>query len=353
MVYFLAKDFFGKRIALITGLIAALYVGLFVWTGWLYTETLYTFCLTGLVFSLSRLQRNILPGGLGVEKPHMRPFLSKWRWTVASGIFLGLVLLARPTGSILIGMLGLWTLLLIAGKILPWRPLVKNVLLVLLIALVINLPWLSRGYLVSQTIFPPSSVGTTLQGSYNDAVFQGKDVTRGMVLGPHGSLNPDFQHYTKADEQKDTTRAFNWMRTHVSGTFTLLGLHVQNMWTPYLYGFGLPFEEFPDRISSKIMFSLIPVMSIPIFLLAALGLVVTWKRRRKQLLLVYLVIALAVLQNMAFYGSPRFRAPIEPLVVLLVGGALWWSLCDEAGMWRHFGRRNRKKSLAEGAYSAS
>ncbi|MGH2510231.1 MAG: glycosyltransferase family 39 protein, partial [Ktedonobacteraceae bacterium] len=35
-IYLLAKDLFGKRVALITGIIAALYPGLFIWDGWLY-----------------------------------------------------------------------------------------------------------------------------------------------------------------------------------------------------------------------------------------------------------------------------------------------------------------------------
>jgi hypothetical protein len=66
-------------------------------------------------------------------------------------------------------------------------------------------------------------------------------------------------------------------------------------------------------------------MSYVVFLLAALGLVVTWRRKWRYLLPVYLTIGLTILENVAFYGSPRFRAPIEPLLVVLVGGSLWWA----------------------------
>ncbi len=71
-----------------------------------------------------------------------------------------------------------------------------------------------------------------------------------------------------------------------------------------------------------------PLMSFPVFFLAAFGLVATWKRKKNQLVVVYLVIALTIAVNVAFYGSPRYRAPIEPLLVLLVGGALWWLICE-------------------------
>ena len=57
LVYFLAKEMFGTRIALITGVIAAVYPGLFIYDGWLYTESLYTFLLTAFIYSLYRLQR--------------------------------------------------------------------------------------------------------------------------------------------------------------------------------------------------------------------------------------------------------------------------------------------------------
>src|SRR5205085_3188167 len=149
--------------------------------------------------------------------------------------------------------------------------------------------------------------------------------------------------YSVAKEKADMEQAFSWMRTHVTMMPYLLSLHLRNMWRPYAYGYGLPFEEFPDRLSSKIVWDLIPGMAIAIFLLAALGLVVTWRRRKKDLLVVYLAIALTIAQNVVFYGSPRFRAPIEPLLVLLAGGAVWWLTCDEPGTLVHFRSRKGKE----------
>jgi hypothetical protein len=76
-------------------------------------------------------------------------------------------------------------------------------------------------------------------------------------------------------------------------------------------------------------------MPIPIFLLALLGGFVTWRRWRKELLVVYMMIALVIAENLAFYGNMRFRSSIEPLLVLLSGGAIWWLSGDEAGTLRY------------------
>src|SRR5260370_42299816 len=124
-------------------------------------------------------------------------------------------------------------------------------------------------------------------------------------------------------ERDDIGYALHWISMHISSMPYLLSLHFINMWKPYTSEEGLPFIEFPTRISSQIVWNMILIVSFPIFLLAAFGLLVTWKRWKKHLFVVYLVIALNIIQNVAFYASSRFRAPIVPLLVLLVGGAFW------------------------------
>jgi len=99
LVYLLARDLFGKRIALISGIIAALYAGLFIYDGWIYSESLYTFLLTAFIYSLYRLQRT-----------------AQRRWIILSGLFLGLANLTRPNGPILFGMLFLWAIGVVLAK---------------------------------------------------------------------------------------------------------------------------------------------------------------------------------------------------------------------------------------------
>ena len=144
LVYLLAKDLFGKRIALTSGLIAALYPGMFIWDGWLYSESLFTFCLTALVYAFARIQSSIQVGMNQGKKSQV-----SWPWLVVGGILLGLTLLARPSGLVFIGILCLWAVLLIFAKTLPWQAVAKSVLVVVVIATAINIPWMYHNYTVT------------------------------------------------------------------------------------------------------------------------------------------------------------------------------------------------------------
>jgi len=154
LVYLLARDLFGKRIALIAGIIAALYAGLFIYDGWLYSESLYTFLLTAFTYSLYRLQRT-----------------SKRRWVVFSGLFLGMAALTRPNGLILLGLLFLWAIAVLLSKELPWQTAVKSTVAITCIAAVLIAPWTYRNYLVSHSFVPVSiGEGDVLLGAYNDSL---------------------------------------------------------------------------------------------------------------------------------------------------------------------------------------
>jgi hypothetical protein len=84
------------------------------------------------------------------------------------------------------------------------------------------------------------------------------------------------------------------------------------------------------------------VMPIPLFSLAALGLIVTWRRWKQELMLIYLIILLTIGQSLVFYGSSRFRAPIEPLLVILAGGTIWWFTSAMEGSLRAMLRKQKE-----------
>lgn len=308
LVYLIAKDLFGRRIALVTGIIAAVYAGMFIWDGWLYTESLYIFLQTAFLFFLMRMQRD-----------------SRRVWIVLCGVSLALAALARPTGTLLLGLLVLCGLFALLFKLAPWRRVVVSTALVAALAFALMLPWTLYTSRVTHSPLPPSNVYKTLAGSYNDTVDHPGDILYGLWSLWSGD-DSDFHDHTVADEQALGQRTLSWIEEHPEQTRALLGIHLVHMWTPWATAYeGHPFAQYPDRPSTVfVRDGLLPVMSYIVFLLAALGLVVTWRRKWRYLLPVYLTIGLTILENVAFYGSPRFRAPIEPLLVLLVGGFLWW-----------------------------
>ncbi|TMD91450.1 MAG: phospholipid carrier-dependent glycosyltransferase, partial [Chloroflexi bacterium] len=127
LVYLFAKDMFGKRIALITGAIAAIYPGLFIYDGWLYSESLYTFLMVAFTYSLYRLQR-IAQWQWAPSDNIFLVILLHWlqratwrRWMILSGVLLGLASLARPNGPFLIVLLFAWALVMLRAKMVSWQ----------------------------------------------------------------------------------------------------------------------------------------------------------------------------------------------------------------------------------------
>ncbi len=188
---------------------------------------------------------------------------------------------------------------------------VKSIVVIICIAAVLIAPWTYRNYLVSHSFVLVSvGEGDVLLGAYNDNVLRG---TSGMWK--------DTEHYTPQDDKIAVNYAFHWIEMHWRDMPRLLTFHLVGMWT-YTPENNLPFIEFPGQLSSQVVRYMTLLMPIPLFFLASFGLLVTWQYRKRQLLMIYSVIALTIVQNLVFYGVMRFRAPIEPLLVILAGGAL-------------------------------
>ena len=320
ITYSFARDLFGKRVAFCVGTIAACYTGLFLYDGWLYTESLYTFCLTGFTYALFRVQKSYQSSNESSDRRSFWYSFVQYRWIILSGLLLGAAVLTRPNGSALFGIVCLWGILLIFLKQARWKHLIKHAIMVMLIAAVIIVPWTYRNYRVShQFVLVATGMGEVLIGSYNDGAL----AKGGIWSPPAGSKIHDEVGYTTADDKDETQQALAWIQLHMNEMPYLLSLHFVNMWKPYTYSHGLPMEEFPTRFSSRLLFLLIPIQSIPIFLLALVGLLGTLHIFRRELLTVYLVMIMTIAENVVFYSDMRFRAPIEPLLVIFVGGTFW------------------------------
>jgi 4-amino-4-deoxy-L-arabinose transferase-like glycosyltransferase len=321
LIYLYAKDLFGKRIGFVTGLLAAIYTGLFIYTGWLYTETLYTFLLLAFTYTLYLFQRTGLT-----------------RWIIISGVSLALASLTRPNGLFVFGLLIIWVVVLIYTRQASWQAAIRAVLIIILITSCLIAPWTLRNYRVAHVFIPiATGSGVVLAGAYNDTALSDQELL-GMWV-PGNLIRPPIPqhvHHSYMGEDENRAYALHWVQTHTSSMPYLLGLHFINMWKPYTSEEGLPVREFPARLSSQITWFLMQYMPIPIMLLGALGLVLTWKRWR-ELLIVYLMILLNIVQCLVFYGSMRFRAPIEPLLLILAGGAIWW-LTQNSGIRRYLAR---------------
>ena len=233
LVYLFARDLFGWRIGVLAGIFAAIYPELYIYDGWLYTESLYTFLLFAVCYGLYRLQHT-------AEK--------NWRIWITCGVLLGLLSLTRPIGVIVIGLFIVWAIIMVWQKFLSWRVTTRGVLVTTLIALVLIAPWTIRNYLASHTFIPVAiGDGTVLLGAYNNdaltkATYPGGP--KGTWINPIVS-KPDVVHpfplhtctppCEVAREEAFKNAAVQWIRDHIHIMPHLLLLHFINMWQPDTY----------------------------------------------------------------------------------------------------------------------
>ncbi|HEY4389587.1 MAG TPA: glycosyltransferase family 39 protein, partial [Ktedonobacteraceae bacterium] len=314
LVYCFSRDLFGKRIGLFAGLLAAIYPYLYIYDGWLYSESVYTCCLLAFCYTIYRIQR----------RPH-------WSLMVLGGVLLTLLSLTRPNGLGILAFFVLWALFLGWRKLLAWRTVLQSVLIITGITIVLIAPWTIRNYMVTKS-FVPIAVGDgkVLIGAYNDMILQ-RPQYLAIWINPWESRPSVYNKFPKdcagscevAREQAYKEDAEHWVKTHVNEIPRLLALHFINLWQIDTQEADLPINRFPHQRSSQLIVLMIRIFTPIVFLLAAIGLVVT-RKRWPDLLFFYLNILFTIAQSVYFYGIARFRAPIEPMLLILGAGAIWW-----------------------------
>lgn len=318
LLYLFGKGLFGERIGIFAGIVGAIYPFLYVYDGLLYSESLYIFLLLAFCYTLYHLQRT----------PHLSLM-------VTSGVLLGLLSLTRPNGIALLGLFVVWAGAMGWIRVLSWRIAIKSVLVVALLSLVFIAPWTIRNYKVTHTLVPVAvGDGKVLLGAYNyetaDPIYQ-HGYYAGLWIIPSESTPWIASRFPKdcarsCEVTRDNTYkadALQWIQEHLSSMPFLLGQHFVNTWEVVPQEADLAINRFPDRDSSRFVVLMMETITPIVFALALLGFVVTSERWR-DLLFVYFMILLTVVQSVVYYGIPRFRAPIEPLLILLAAGAIWW-----------------------------
>lgn len=344
LVYLFARDLFGWRIGVLAGIAASVYPELYIYDGWLYTESLYIFLLFAVCYGLYRLQRS--------------PTKNRRIWIIC-GILLGLLSYTRPNGIIVIGLFIVWAIIMAWQKLFSRRVTTRGVLTTTLIALALIVPWTARNYFVSHTFIPVATGdGTVLLGAYNNDALNRTTYAggpKGTWINPLES-RPDISHafpISTCTAQCEVTRettytgaAVQWIRNHMRIMPHLLKLHLINMWQPNTYEADLPIVRFPQAQFTQLVLSMMKTFPIYVFILAAFGFAVTWWRWR-ELLFIYFMIVLTIAQNIFYYGIPRFRAPIEPMLILLAAGAIWWLTHQDKGTLRWIIHQVRKRDQSD------
>jgi hypothetical protein len=166
--------------------------------------------------------------------------------------------------------------------------------------------------------------GIVIAGSYNDLVytqpfFQGQWANPVLVPAYLSAAGPDPKncdpHCEIARSQQMKRLGEQWALSHVGDLPYLVVYRMEALWTPA----SPPIED-----GMPIWPAFSTLYPLAVILLGLGGMALLLARRRWQTLIPLLFAATVTLGAAAFYGSPRMRAPMEPLLVAFAAVALVW-----------------------------
>jgi 4-amino-4-deoxy-L-arabinose transferase-like glycosyltransferase len=288
VIYFLGKEIFPRRVAIIAAIIATFYYPFIQMSAYLVTETVSIFLL---LFSFWWLIKS-------KEDNFARSF-------IFSGILLGLAGLTRST---FFGFYPLIPLIFVLTSSCKKEGLKQGTLIFIGIALVL-LPWVTRNYLNFHKLIPIST-----RTGY--VLYQGNNP---MATGDSGGWWPVGRQYVIPEEVSRMTEieknsylekeAKKFIKNNPKRFFHLFLKKIVNMWRPYYSG--------TSRLSHLVMiFSYIPLM-----ILGISGIFLSYKTWRKTIVFV-LFILYYVLIHAILVATIRYRWPTMPFFFIFAGFTL-------------------------------
>jgi 4-amino-4-deoxy-L-arabinose transferase-like glycosyltransferase len=281
LIYCIAKDLFNRNTAMISAILYTFYLSFIFLPRLLATENLYCFLLLLFIFYflkyLNRPQKGFI-------------FLS--------GLFFSLAVLTRPV-------LFLFFVLIVPALFLAKERSIHFFKQLLLFIFIFFLPisvWSLRNYaLFHRPILFSTHVGRSLYASWNP--YQGK------IYGVWAYDEFDKSILTSTSDEVEQNKIFlhaalDSIKRNPSKIPRLLLLKVLYFWSIFdweiigysvfniSYFFILPFSIF-GMVQARVYFSK------------------NWP--------VYLLIFYTLMMTLAFYGSPRFRIPVEPFLIMFAG----------------------------------
>ena len=268
LVYAMTKPLFGKRAAFLAAVLTAVNPSLASSSSRLLTESLFTFCLVAAFFFLQRKTKAAL---------------------IFAGIFLSLTVLTKGVA--------LFLPFTVAGIFIArnrWEGVSQGAILIGVCFLTI-VPLVIRNYREYHTLIPVST-----QGGY--AFYNSYHPEKGKIFG----TNVKDERTLFADRLGSETEKSNYLfqktlediRKNPLSTLRLELLKFLYFWVPFDW-----------EILGRGRYHLIYGFIFPFFILG-----MAWAEKDRLLLAVPVFYFLAM--ALIFYGSPRFRLPVEPFIII-------------------------------------
>ena len=313
LVYLLAREFFATRVALLAGILAALYWPFIYFEGELLIVT--------LIVSLDVLMLLVLR--LAVR-------LGRWWLFLLAGIIVGLSAIARPSILIFVPVIpiGLYFMGGSRGAPQAGRPWLRQTALVAAGLVMIVSPVIVRNYVVGRDFVPIASQGGVNFYIGNNPTSNGSQArvpgARADLYGTyHGAIELAENEAGRAMKPSEISnhyfrKGFDFISSS-PGEATALTLKKL-----YMFWAGV------ERSNSKYIqffwreFGLGRIPLPGFWLVGPLGLmggVLLW-RRRKELAFFYLFVVTYMVGVVAFFVNGRFRLPVAPVLVVFSAYAL-------------------------------
>lgn len=291
IVFRIGKIIFDEKIGLISALMLALYpYGIF--QGIRITDTtLFVFLTTLSILYLYKI----------TQKPTIRN-------NIISGITIGLAVLCRPSIVPFIPFIALWLGISFFHN--KTRTL-KTIAIVFAFVILTVLPWTIRNYLVlGQPVLFGTNGGYTFWQANNQ--FTEKYIRMRSDLDPI-AFNEGINWREKGIHGLSEVEQDRWfyregikfIYDHPFDFIKLSGLKFLSLWNWYLY----PSSE------SKLKNAFYTFSYGPMLILAIVGMMLTYDRWKKTLLLLFLFFSFTILY-VIFYGKTIYRFPLDPFLFI-------------------------------------
>jgi 4-amino-4-deoxy-L-arabinose transferase-like glycosyltransferase len=306
LIGLLAHMIWGRRTALISMAIASVYPPLLITGAALISESLF------LPVEMVALVAAVVSRRAGGD----------WRWAVLAGLFVGLATLARPNGFVLV--LPVCAAVLIPRRTGSRRSALIAPATVLGVALVAILPWTIRNAVEMHSFIPVSTqAGYTLSGTYNAVSDHDSDAPAAWRVP---SLVPEYRSIFASDsrlnevqtEKRIREGAIDYIQAHPAYVLKAGFWNTVRLFD--LTGFTWGEQVARDSGISPAVADLGIVSFWAVGLLALVGCFT--RRARSAPLFFWITIGVLILSVVFISGTSRYRAPLEPFVVILAALAI-------------------------------
>jgi len=285
LVYFLASRLLNKPNSVICGLLIALYVPMASRCLSVYSETLFTFFLVASILLLVLNQEYIWPSG-------------------AAGLVMGIGTLVRPNGLVIGIFLVLWMLFFYNWK----KALIHSAAFLFCVSLVLA-PWVIRNAAVFDRFIPTFTLsGITLYNSY---------FIPESGLG-YNEIKPEHNEVLSINNEAErsnylTRLTLKHIEQHPLQAIKLIPMKLSLL----IYPFDMKWMQKDWPFKYNIFWGIIAALAIVAVVFDASF---VWKR----LSILFFPLGALLLSTILLYGSPRMRAPFDPLIaVFATVGAAW------------------------------